>query len=50
MNAVSTGVVANPISYHDGVEWIQTQTATYYGNSGGPLVNRRGEVVGIICA
>jgi S1-C subfamily serine protease len=49
MNTVSTGVVANPISYHYGVEWIQTQMDTYKGNSGGPLVNRRGEVVGIIC-
>jgi S1-C subfamily serine protease len=48
-NTVSTGVVANPASSHGGVEWIQMTTDIDPGNSGGPLVNRRGEVVGINC-
>jgi S1-C subfamily serine protease len=48
-NTVSTGVVANPASSHRGVEWIQMTTDIDPGNSGGPLVNRRGEVIGINC-
>jgi S1-C subfamily serine protease len=48
-NTVSTGVVANPASSHRGVDWIQMTTDIDPGNSGGPLVNRRGEVIGINC-
>ena len=48
-NTVSTGVVANPASTQRGVEWIQMTTDIDPGNSGGPLVNRDGEVIGINC-
>jgi S1-C subfamily serine protease len=48
-NTVSTGVVANPRCTERGIEWIQTTTDIDPGNSGGPLVNRRGEAVGINC-
>jgi S1-C subfamily serine protease len=48
-NTVSTGVVANPNCPQRGVEWIQMTTDIDPGNSGGPLVNRRGEVIGINC-
>jgi S1-C subfamily serine protease len=48
-NTVSTGVVANPNCPQRGVEWIQMTTDIDPGNSGGPLVNRHGEVIGINC-
>jgi serine protease Do len=36
-----------PLARHDGVQFIQTDVAVNPGNSGGPLFNTRGEVVGI---
>ena len=48
-NTVSTGVVANPACTERGIEWIQMTTDIDPGNSGGPLVNRNGEVIGINC-
>lgn len=48
-NTVSTGVVANPACSERGVDWIQMTTDIDPGNSGGPLVNRFGDVVGINC-
>jgi len=48
-NTVSTGVVANPACSQRGVDWIQMTTDIDPGNSGGPLVNSRGEAVGINC-
>jgi S1-C subfamily serine protease len=48
-NTVSTGVVANPSCPERGIDWIQMTTDIDPGNSGGPLVNRRGEVIGVNC-
>jgi S1-C subfamily serine protease len=44
---VSAGIVSNPRALFNGIECIQTDTAIEHGNSGGPLLNSRGEVVGI---
>jgi hypothetical protein len=46
-NTVSRGVVSNPRAQFMGVECLQTDAALDQGNSGGPLLNLRGEVVAI---
>ncbi len=48
-NTVSSGIVANPAHSHRGIDWIQMTTDIDPGNSGGPLVNARGEVIGVNC-
>lgn len=45
---VGAGVVAHDgLRTHDGATWLQASLELYYGNSGGPLVDDRGEIVGI---
>jgi S1-C subfamily serine protease len=46
-NTVSRGIVSNPRQPFRGVECIQTDASIDEGNSGGPLINPHGEVVGI---
>src|SRR5690606_10267850 len=44
---LSQGVISTTARSFEGLSYIQTDTAINPGNSGGPLVNTRGEVIGI---
>jgi hypothetical protein len=46
-NTVSRGVVSNPRAVLRGIEYIQTDAAISPGNSGGPLIDEHGRVLGI---
>jgi S1-C subfamily serine protease len=46
-NTFSTGIISNSSRVIDNVNYVQTDTAISPGNSGGPLLNEFGEVIGI---
>ena len=45
--AITKGVVSRILTFNNGKEYIQTDTAFNHGNSGGALINIWGEVVAI---
>ena len=47
-HSVTDGIISSPNRNVDDVLYIQTTAAINPGNSGGPLVNTRGEVVGLV--
>jgi len=46
--SVSKGIISNCDRTIKGVKFIQTDAAVNAGNSGGPLINRKGEVLGLL--
>lgn len=44
--SVTRGIIS-AVRTLEGVEWIQTDAVVHHGNSGGPLVNAKGDVVAI---
>jgi len=49
-NTMSNGIISARYIDEYGVDMIQTTAAISEGNSGGPLLNEDGQVIGIICA
>jgi len=45
---VTEGIVSNPNQIINGSNFIQTDAAINPGNSGGPVINEKGELVGIV--
>jgi serine protease Do len=46
-NTLSRGIVSNPCHEERRVEWLQTDAAIGPGNSGGPLIDENGALLGI---
>lgn len=44
---LTNGTVSSKLREIGGVDYIQTNTAINHGNSGGPLLNNKGEVIGV---
>lgn len=47
-NSISKGIVSGFRKTEDGQSFIQTDVSVSPGNSGGPLINNKGEVIGIV--
>ncbi len=45
---ITEGIVSNPKQIIDGNNFIQTDAAINPGNSGGPIINEKGELIGIV--
>jgi S1-C subfamily serine protease len=48
--SVSQGIVSCTMRMHDKVEYLQVDASAIPGNSGGPVVNLQGEIVGVLVA
>ena len=46
-NTISEGIISNPAQNLGGMTYIQTTAAISHGSSGGALINKYGEVIGI---
>lgn len=44
---VSKGIISG-LRRHDELNWLQTDVSTNFGNSGGPLINEAGELIGVV--
>ena len=49
-NTISEGIISNPNRVLDNVTYIQTTAAISHGSSGGALINKYGQVLGITSA
>jgi hypothetical protein len=49
-NSVSEGIISGTNRHIGGIPYFQTTAPVNFGNSGGPLLNMKGEVVGIVTA
>ena len=49
-NTISEGIISNPAQNLGGMTYIQTTAAISHGSSGGALINKYGEVIGITSA
>lgn len=48
-NSISDGIISNPNQVVGGQSYIQTSAAISHGSSGGALINKYGQVIGITC-
>lgn len=49
-NTISQGIISNPNRIENGVNYIQITAPVSHGSSGGALINKYGEVIGITSA
>ena len=47
-NSVSEGIISGKERHFKGIPYFQTTAPVNFGNSGGPLLNMRGQVIGVV--
>ncbi len=45
---ITEGIISHPRRQYGGKTWMQVSAPVTYGNSGGPVFTRHGEVIGIV--